>query len=86
MILAQVKMPSLRHPHPACGTPLPLGEWMGVKEQSLSVKHPLSSWERAGVRVQSLANLPARRLVRRSMQGEGGSAEREGGRGLGYGG
>ena len=29
---------SLRHPHPACGTPLPLGEGMGARVRSISAK------------------------------------------------
>ena len=38
MIGQSEKMPSLWHPHPAGGTPLPLGEGMGVRGRSLSAK------------------------------------------------
>ena len=46
-----------------------------VAELEVRCYYPLSCWERAWVRVLRIANLPARR-----------SAQREGGRGLGYGG
>ncbi len=46
-----------------------------VAELKASFYYPLSCWERAWVRVLRIANLPARR-----------SSQREGGRGLGYGG
>ena len=75
MIPFEEKMLSLLHPHSAFGTPLPLGEVMGVRGRSLSTKlEHLSSIALAKDEAIK-ANLPARR-----------SKQREGGRGLGYGG
>ena len=52
------KMISLRHPHPAFGTPLPQGEGLGASGATcFPASTPLPLGEGLGVRVRSLANL-----------------------------